>query len=206
MEEPLWSMRLRHPDKPVRLFPKNLASLDAQSKYVAQEKMDGFRLQIIRREGDDWTFLSRQLTNTIKLSMEMVENIKNLDIPEWSWLDAEWSTKRKAYRGPEMVTLFAANAWEGQLLNECGEDLRIKPILTLGLTDEWCHIPIRRARLIYDGFEDFFKETKEHWETEGIVLKHLEKPLILSRKKCVDNPAHIKIKWRDGNDGMTIVA
>jgi hypothetical protein len=205
MEEPLWSKRLRHPDKPVRLYPKNLAPLDAQRKYVAQEKMDGFRLQIIRRAGDDWTFLSRQLTKTINLSTQMENEIRSLPIPEWSWIDSEWSSKRKAYRGPEIVTIFAATAWEGKLLNLCGETDRIAPILTLGLTDEWCHSPLRRARLIYTGFEEFFKETQEHWETEGIVLKHLDKPLTLSRKKCVDNPAHIKVKWRDGNDGMTVV-
>ncbi len=204
-EKPLWAERLRHPDKPIRMYKRNIQELEDTGKYVAEEKMDGFRILIFRRD-DDWQFLSRQLDWHIPLSDLARKALMALPIPQWSLIDGEWSKRRKAYKGLDIVTVFSAIAWDGIILNQKGELERIAPLNTeLDLSDEWLHSPVRKCKFVYDNMVGFFETTKEHPETEGMVLKDLKAPLILSRKKCEKNPAHIKIKWRDGSAGDLVV-
>jgi hypothetical protein len=200
--KPLWADRLPYPDHPVKLFARSLPELEKTRKYVIQEKLDGFYL-LIFRTGEDWRFLSRQLTETIPVSGKMKKELQSLKIPKWSLVGSEWSKRRTKYAGPEMVSLFTAIAWDGELLRDVGEKERIEPILGLGLSDEWMRAPVRRCRLVYENFVEFFEETQNHPETEGVVLKDLKAPLILSRKKRVDNPAHIRMHWRSGEDGQS---
>jgi ATP-dependent DNA ligase len=56
------------------------------------------------------------------------------------------------------------------------------------------------------GYFEFFQFSKTLAGCEGIVLKHRDSKFSGSVRKCVDNPLWLKIKWRDGADGQTLVA
>ena len=207
MKEPLFIRRMPFPDKPMRMYPHNLAELDAEGKYVGQDKGDGWRVMIIKKaRNEPLTLLSRVHKKFDYMSPEVVEALNMLPIPPYSILDGEWMKRRTRYKGPEMVTLHGAIAWDGIFLKKYGEERRIEVVNQFDLPDDWLHAPVRKVKMVFSGFEEFFEETKNHPETEGMVLKRLDAPLILSLRDNENNPAWIKVKWRDGADGQTITA
>ena len=56
------------------------------------------------------------------------------------------------------------------------------------------------------GYEAFFESSKLDPCTEGVVLKRVDSRYIGSARACRDNPAWLKVKWRDGAGGNKRIA
>lgn len=214
-------MIIRFPDKPVEVYPDSLDSLDDGSSFC-QSKADGFRClltkdsshSIIRGfghdnwdEGDGHFFLSRRGIpkggpTRLQISREIVEEIKGLNLPENTMIDAEWLERRTKQDGIGECLylhdiLWLNDKWQGKI--PCRDRFKILVEMVNAKS------PVRVVDFVEKGFMDFFKKQREMPWHEGIVIKDKSQTIIGSRKECQKNPLWLKCKWRSGSNGRKVV-
>jgi ATP-dependent DNA ligase len=191
----------RFPDKPTTSSQGILPTL-RNSDWLAQLKLDGWRTRL------DWdgqrAILTSRHNKPIPASPSLLAEIAQAlaPVPPCT-LDGEWMGRRDGQ--PESLWLFDALAINGQWLGGLGAAERFKRLGRLFTRSD----PAPRVRLVECvkcGFVAFFHYSKTVRGCEGIVLKHRNSNFIGSVRKCVDNPFWLKVKWRDGADGQTLVA
>lgn len=216
-------MIFRYSDKPNAMYPQAFPMLEKQKCYIATQKLDGWRTFIIRDTigkvtkfahpswamGEDKSlfFVSRRGKDAggptqIPVSAEIVKAVQELDLPDQTMLDAEWLKRRTMGEVPECIYLLGVlwwdNAWKGGMY-EKDRHVELEKVTVNGG-------PIRKPEVATCEYEEFFNAQKEFPWTEGIVLKHELSKVAGDRGDCKKNKMWIKIKWRDGQDGRTVVA
>ena len=181
----------RYPDKPTRTY-----SLGAirEGQYLAQVKRDGWNAVVIKHDGEI-SVLSRHQKPLEKVTL--LESIKSLDLSDGDVLNGEWTSMREADR-TEALHLFTWMYSKYEWLGGLGEEERYSRLLDLPQAEG-----IFVLEAVTDGYGDLYRSTVGDWTTEGIVLKHRSAKLIGSQTKASKNPMMLKLKWRDGSDGMT---
>ena len=89
--------------------------------------------------------------------------------------------------------MYSKYEWLGGL----GEEERYNRLLGLPQAEG-----ISVLEAVTDGYADLYRSTVGNWTTEGIVLKDRNAKLVGSRSVASKNAMMLKLKWRDGHDGM----
>jgi hypothetical protein len=203
----------RFPDKPWRRDPKSLPDLDMQGGYIATAKYDGWRCAVTIN--DDISFWSR-VNKPLPVADEMRKAVKFLDLPPATVLDTEWMRRRPDYDGPELLYVIGMPWFNGEWLGRDPEAFRWDKVIKIfegvfSKLDDPEAFPLQLPKWVSDGksltpYSELFAWSKTDKTTEGIVLKGKLSKLVGDTKESKKNPNWIKIKWRDGADGRTVVA
>ena len=187
----------RRPDKPTPIY-----TLDdfADGDYICQPKQDGWRA-VIEFYKDEIVIWSRH-HKPLPVSDEMIDVLKDIDVPHNTALDGEWLKRRPDYTGPELIYLFGVLYWDDKWVGGKPEIERINLLNTIENVDH----PVLISPYTTSNYEEFFQNTKNDKRTEGVVLKDINGTLIGDREKSKNNPFWFKRKWRSGNDGRSLVA
>jgi len=158
----------------------------------------------VSKQDGELHFISRH-DRPIDVCDEIRQAVTELDLPENSMLDCEWMARRPNYKlleDTEKLYILGLLWWEDEWMGRMGEAARYEKLLeALGIISD----PIRIPDTVESDLFDFFEQQVNNWITEGVVLKHKDAKLIGNRKECKKNNLWNKVKWRDGNDGMTII-
>lgn len=194
----------RFPDKPVEALPAKLRVFDGRGGYVAQQKLDGYRLVVMLEEGRA-TCISRH-QKVLPVNQAILDSMLAIDglaLP--AMLDTEWMKLRGGLQEGVVIldSLYLGGEWMGNLdLYRRRESYYNKP-LPPGIS-----VP----QEVTTGFVDFLAaqmapEGVDPATTiaEGVVIKKIDAKLLGSRTKSDENPSWAKIKWRHGQGGDTVV-
>lgn len=174
------------------------ALVDGQ--WLAQAKPDGFRA-LIEWDGR-WPRLTSRHAKPIPASHDLLGELAEAlrSVLPGSVLDGEWMGRRDGQ--PEGIYLFDLVVDEGCWIGHHGALARFNT-----LRQEV--VPSERVRFVpfaLSNYREFFEFSKTIPGVEGIVLKRTGSPYIGSVRSSVDNPAWVKVKWREGADGQVRVA
>ena len=206
----------RFPDKPWRRDPKSLPELDQKGGYIATAKYDGWRCSVVIEETFNISFWSR-VNKQLPVAGEMVKAVKFLGLPQATVLDTEWMRRRPDYDGPEILYIIGMPWFKGEWMGREPEAQRWSRVVEHfnninKMVDEPENFPVQLPKWTHDNgkslspYSDLFAWSKTDKTTEGIVLKGNFSKLVGDTKESKKNPNWIKIKWRDGADGRTVVA
>lgn len=190
----------RFPDKPVETTPDVVKGLDP-SKWIAQEKYDGWRLESYF-DGPGHvrclTRVGRPMEQTRSgFNSEVGDLIKSMKLPAGTILDAEFVGPR-GHQDPA-VYIFDMLAWDGDWLVREPYEKRWERCQRLILPDG----PIHLAETVEDNFIAFFERLKAGWDRasislcEGIVVKARKGKLKLDRNSSKKSDVMFKLKYRD---------
>lgn len=204
-------MRRRFPDKPNQMSPAQLPVFDLQGGWIATAKQDGWRCMIEVGDDGKLEFLSRVWKN-LPICAELKDMVASWDLPRGTCLDTEWLARRPGYQGPETLHLITIPWWNNEWLGAKPESERWA--LTMGLMERISARPDAAGRTsqvklpAWTGreYSKLFEWSKTDPTTEGIVLKRATSTLIGDLHDSKINPSWIKIKWRAGHDGQTVIA
>lgn len=198
-------LKWRYPDKMPECTPEKLLSFEQKGGYVAQQKLDGYRL-IVMGDESQVACVSRH-RKPMPVSQDILNRFFELELPKPWMLDCEWVKLRTMT--PETVyildSLYIGGEWMGQknLLE------RQKPYLRDDFGDglpSQIKVPDEVDRDFIEFMIDQITDgNPKEAISEGIVLKKINAPLIGDRKTSVKNPAWAKCKWRAGEGGDTAV-
>lgn len=202
--------RRRFPDKPNLMSAAQLPVFDLQGGWIATAKQDGWRCMIEVDENGKIEFLSR-VWKPLPISAALKDVVARIGLPKATMLDTEWLARRPGYQGPETLHLITIPWYDGEWLGAQPETDRWA--LTMALmeniatrTSGLATPPIKLPKWTDKEYTQLFEWSKTDPTTEGIVLKRNNSTLIGDLKSSKDNPTWIKIKWRAGHDGQTIIA
>lgn len=193
----------RYPDRPVQSSVGILSTLRDRD-WLAQAKYDGWR-SWVEWDGKRALLTSRH-EEAIPVSQSLLGEIATALAPlPPCLLDGEWMGRRDGQ--PESLWLFDLLAIQGEWMGNIGAGERFARFCRL----PWPTIPdpaprVKLVECVTSGYVEFFRYSKQLPGCEGIVLKHKDSKFIGSVRKSVDNPLWLKVKWRDGADGQTLVA
>lgn len=204
----------RFPDKPLT---SAVAVLDVLKRgdWLAQYKFDGWRAVVETGEADDgsdWRFTSRH-NKPLPVSADLRRDLGRWSRAAWghcpphTLFDGEWMARRAGNAlGEERLWLF-------DVLRFGRDDWQLGRTAEQRFDALLLHAP---APLIvpYTFWRDddepsyraMFDASKADPRTEGIVLKRRSSTYIGSTRGCADNPGWMKVKWRDGSDGLKRIA
>ena len=188
-------MTWRYPDKPAAQIGRDALD-DLPGNYVAELKMDGWRV-VIEQTAGGLTFTTRHKKPcpvSAGLRAKLTGELAGL--PVGSIVDGEWLARRPAARE---------------------ESLWLFDIMRHGSIDLYASDTLARLDVLYDSvpgwlivphslstYADFFDIMHdERADAEGIVLKRADARYIGSYRECANNAAWLKCKWRAGEDGQT---
>lgn len=202
-------MLTHYPDKPHTQNPCFLAEWDAKGTYICQQKVDGWRLIVIRDKDGKFHYYSRHnksLANDIDPTLKA--EVESLPIPPDTQIDGEWISRRACsvdYKLPQMVFLFDALKWKGLwLLNKTLKD---RYALVKGLFMEKHPGRVMLPSEAEPGkFVEFYEAQKAIPYSEGVVVKHLMSKMMADRRECKKNNQWMKVKYRAGSSGETDMA
>ena len=203
-------MLTRFPDKPLASSVAVLPSL-RDGQWLAEFKYDGWRVWIevgAADDGSDWRYTTRRdkpcpVSRPLRqdVARQLAAGPANVLPPPGTIFDAEWMARRAGHaRGEERVWLF--------------DLLRVGPAgwrLGSGALERFDALRATApAGLIVPhtlaGYGAFFESSKLDPCTEGVVLKRVDSRYIGSARGCCQNPAWLKVKWRDGAGGNKRIA
>lgn len=207
----LTPMRIRCPDKPIRIASDVLSDFDSEDQWIATVKYDGWRC-IIDYDGENVEFFSRRDVDkggpTVhpmeeSLKAEVLSFLKENDIPPKTRLDSEWMARRT--EGPQMIYIFGIQYLDGQWIGKEPEDVRWELVSTYVYNQP--HVKL--AENARKNFTEFFAKVKaqdtalpeRQWKVEGIVIKHRNSRYMGNVHSGAKNPRWFKVKWRDGASG-----
>jgi ATP-dependent DNA ligase len=197
-----------YPDKPTTCEKNFVKNID-YSKYIAQKKYDGWRIQIYNFDREINTpsgiipkgmcILTRMgnfLSDKVKINIDL----KNIQTPINSIFDGE-------FVGPRGKQQQKINIFDCLAINDIwNRDIpyleRYQICEKLNFNSYFC-----LTENYYSDFESLFSKLKTDWmikqdidEFEGIVIKHKKGKLILSYNDCKKSPYMFKYKYRDIRD------
>ncbi len=197
-QKELW----RFPDKMPEAKPPKLQILEQRGGYVAQQKLDGWRLVVMLEEGRA-TAVSRH-QKVLPVSQGLLDSLLAIGIPMPAMLDTEWAKMRG---GKEeclylLDGLYIGGEWMGgKNLFERRESYWTKP------RPPQIYVPNE----VQSGFVQFLSDQIEEGVppaqtiSEGVVVKKVEAKLIGSRTLSEENGLWAKVKWRHGQGGDTVI-
>lgn len=215
----------RFPDKPIEASPDFLVGQHDRA-WWAQIKKDGWR-QVVDWDGDGSLTISSSSGDTSRAAVPMSDEMRQAlteyvadvagDTP--ARFDTEWCARREADRS-ERVWIFDVHRWRG-------EDLYRRPcqerMMILASLWPWPHDAARSELDIQFGnwgdpqainimptrnfdYAGLFDLSKNDPACEGIVLKGVQSVINGSIRGLSANRGWIKVKWRSGEAGRTMVA
>lgn len=132
-----------------------------------------------------------------------METVESWDLPDLSMLDSEWMARRTVGECPEKVfvfdTLWLANEWLGEV-PYADRTTRLRDTYSAKVNE---HVDMPEQSK--SGFAAFFAKMQTIPWTEGMVLKHFASVIKGDLDGCTVNPLMVKIKWRFGSSGRTVV-
>ena len=173
----------------------DLAKFDIE-QWTASIKIDGHRAHPIVDERG--LIVQSRHNKKLDVSQTTLNAIKDLKLPFGTMLDAEW-TGRRTYRNEELHifdVMWWNNSWVGSLPFES----RIEIIKSINLSD-----PIHLVKNFQDDFIGLMRSIIGDYRTEGVVLKKRGFTIPRLLRDSKDIAEMVKIKWRDGPSGLTIV-
>lgn len=199
-------MLTHYPDKPLSQNPCFLSEWDAKGGYICQQKIDGWRLIIIRDKSGAFHYFSRHNKSLADdISSQVKAEIESLPIPPDSQVDGEWIARRSCsvtYGLPEAVYLFDVLRWKG--LWTLNKPLKERHLLLKEFMVDSRMPCVRLPPEAAPGsFANFFEEQRSIPHSEGVVVKHLMSKIVGDRKECKKNKMWYKVKWRGGSSGET---
>lgn len=209
----LTKLRIRCPDKPIRIAQDSLPGFDQEGNYIATYKYDGWRC-IIDWDGKNVECYSRRDVESggptkHKISESLLAEVQAFlednNVAPNTRLDSEWVAKRTD--GPEEIFVFGIQYLNGEWLGRDIEDLRWTIVETFKYDQPHVHLA-EYAREDYTSFFNNIKSKNEglpegKQKVEGIVLKRVDSKLSGNVKVGKKNQSWFKIKWRDGASGYT---
>ena len=202
-------MLTHYPDKPHTQNPCFLQEWDDKGTFLCQQKVDGWRLVVIRDKQGRFFYYSRH-NKSLAADIEdgLKAEVESLPIPPDSQIDGEWLARRScsvSYGLSEMIYLFDALKWKGQwLLNKT---LRERYALVMGLFvdahPEHVMLPLEAEP---GKFVEFYEAQKKIPYSEGVVVKNLTSKMVGDRRECKKSPGLCKVKWRGSSSGDTDLA
>lgn len=202
-------MRRRFADKPNQMSAAQLPVFDLQGGWIATAKQDGWRC-LVEVDGDGKIeFLSR-VWKRLPVSDSLRKVVAGLELPKNTMLDGEWMARRPDYKGPETLHLITIPWYDNEWLGGQPEEARWA--VTMALMEKISQMPgydanhpIKLPNWTDRDYSKLFEWSKTDPTTEGIVLKRKNSTLIGDLSSSKDNPQWIKIKWRAGCDGQTLI-
>jgi hypothetical protein len=213
-------MYLRHLDRPMEVS-KDLINKYDNGKWITEAKLDGWLTYLVKDSlkqitnpawgqgpNKDLFFLSRRGKKKggptqIPVSDYLKEGINALNLPDQTFLCAEWMCRRTIGECPESLylhnILWYDNKWQGKIREE-DRFAKVREIMqsnenTCLCIPEWTE----------NNFTAFFERMMGIPYTEGMVLKHKDGLLSGNVDGGVDNPLIVKIKWRSGSSSREVV-
>lgn len=206
-----------HADKPMEISMDELKNIQTyeEGQYVASKKADGWRALIDYSNEVVVPYSSRAKNNdgpTIHpVSDEVQESLNQFfvenNLPDGSRIDAEWCARRKAAQsekssladGKEQIIVFGILFYGEEYLGTKPESDRWNIIKNLKYNENVILVENTESDYI-----KFFEESKDDYKYEGIVLKDKDSFLVGNLDRIAVNPLWLKVKWRSGDDGLTI--
>lgn len=201
-------MLTHFPDKPITQNPCFLQEWDDKGNFICQQKVDGWRLIVIRDKDGKWLYYSRHdksLANDIDPTLKA--EVESLPIPPDSQVDGEWISRRACsmgdrYRLPEMVYLFDVLKWAGKWqLNTLLRD-RYALVKSLFQNGNPPHV-MTPEEAAPGNFVAFYEAQRKIPISEGVVVKDLNSKMVADRRECKQNSRLFKVKYRAGSSGET---
>lgn len=194
-----------YPDKPNTCETNFVSQID-YSKYIAQKKYDGWRIQIYNFDHEiklpsgilpKGMFILTRMGNLLSKKVKINIDANKIQTPINSIFDGEFVGPRgKQQQKINIFDCLAINdSWNRDIpyldrYRMCSE---LNFNSCFGLTENY-----------ESNFEALFQELKKDWlvkkeidEFEGIVIKHKKGKLILSDNDCKKSPYMFKYKYRD---------
>lgn len=203
-------MRRRFPDKPNQMSAAQLPVFDLQGGWISTAKQDGWRCMIEVGADGKIEFLSR-VWKPLPICDSLKKLVATWGLPKNTMLDTEWLARRPGYHGPETLHLITIPWWNDEWLGGQPEEARwamtktlMQNIASLPGYDPATY-PAKLPQYTDSDHSKLFEWSKTDPTTEGIVLKRKSSTLIGDLNSSKDNPAWIKIKWRAGHDGQTVI-
>lgn len=187
------TLRWRSPDRPLHIHSLKMV---VEGDYLAQKKLDGHFAVIIKDKGQI-EVMSRHGKRLTHVSPKMYEMLAGIGMSDGDVLHAEWTSLRQANTKEEMY-LFAQVYSKYEWLGTAKEEDRYNRLYSLTPVGS-----VSIVQAVTTGYADMYRSTIDDWKYEGIVLKKRDTKLFGDLKAPKDNPGFLKLKWRDGPDGMT---
>lgn len=199
-------MLTHYPDKPHTQNPCFLPEWDAKGTFLCQQKVDGWRLIVIRDKQGTFHYYSRHNKSLAKdIDDGLKAEVESLPIPNDSQIDGEWISRRACsvdYKLPEMIFLFDVLKWKGLwMLNKTLKD-RYALVKGLFLEKQPEHVMLP-SEAEPGKFVEFYEAQKAIPFSEGVVVKNLTSKMVGDRRECKKSGGLWKIKWRGSSSGET---
>jgi len=217
-------MEYRFPDDPIRLPPTSpmFRNIDADGSWRAQPKRNGWR-RLAYKDNGAWTLHAKRDTSPEAkrpLPPNLMQRLAALPIPNGTALDLEWmGTRDAAFTfGRHWLEAFDIQYWNFQWQGDIPFDERMRSLSDLlamcdAVSGDKALILVPTWKDgIYRQFCRLAMEWKDSQEkltqgkilanegsiSEGLVLKRADGRLKGNQWKTVDNPAWVKVKYREG--------
>ena len=185
-------LRWRFPDRPLHVFSLGMVK---EGEWLSQTKYDGHFAVILKEDGVV-SVMSRH-AKPLAVSKDIINELKAQNLPDGTCLHGEWTSRREANK-VESLYLFSVVYHNSEWLGQLTEEERWKRLAFIRPTEKILVVDSRT-----EGYAAHYKSTIEDWKTEGIVLKKRDSKLHGDLKNPRDNAGFLKLKWREGADGMT---
>lgn len=185
-------MRFRYPDHPIHIYSLGMIR---EGEYMSQPKWDGHFVVIIKDFGKIIT-LSRH-NKPLPVTRPLVAQLESMNLKNGTTLHGEWTSRRES-NTEESIRLFSAVYSDFKWLGGDTEENRFNILTDVVRPTEAVTIVENRM----SGYANHYRETVDNPKLEGIVLKRRNAKLIGDPTKPKDNPAFLKLKWRDAADGQ----
>jgi ATP-dependent DNA ligase len=174
----LTKMRIRCPDKPIRIASDVLCDFDSEDQWIATVKYDGWRC-IIDYDGENVEFFSRRDVDSGGPTIHPMD--ESLKAEVLSFLkENEWIGKEPEDVRWELVSTYIYNQPHVKLAENTREDF----------SEFFAKVKARDTAL-----------PEKQWKVEGIVIKHRNSRYMGNVHSGAKNPRWFKVKWRDGASG-----
>ena len=205
------SVSLKHyPDKPFQVGPQSLQEWQKSGYYVCQQKVDGWRMILIRTP-DGFVALTRhnnprysdEFCNIFRKDLESLIDL----IPVGTQIDGEWFGRRQVELGqPHSYHVFDTLRWgkSWQINKTLRERLKLLNSLFSKWQGESESIRMVEHAPAGQSWVDYYQaqiDLGEKSQTEGLVVKDLDALMTADRAECKKNKALFKIKFRSGSGG-----
>lgn len=215
----IWSIPLSrfgfYPDKPKRTTKSCLQKYEKYD-YCAVSKLDGYNA-FVCNNGKSIEIYSRTWSK-LPVSDEVLHEWSKLSIPDNSIINCEWMKNRAGskefkYDGPECLYLLTPYVIGGESVINVPYRERREWAEKLGITSD--DIKIRnsvdiKGRILLpakteSNFDDFYNLHITIPRTEGLVIYSNNGKLIASKINSCKSDSMLKCKYREGDDGRTMV-
>lgn len=187
-------LRWRFPDRPLHVFSLSMVK---DGEWLSQTKYDG-HFAVIIKEDDKISVMSRH-AKPLPVSKPLMDELNYAQqfVPNGTCIHGEWTSRRESNK-VESLYLFSVVYHNFEWLGQLGEEDRWKRLEIVKQTDKIFVVDSKITN-----YADHYRSTVGDMKTEGIVLKKRDSKLYGDLKTPKDNAHFLKLKWREGADGMT---